>query len=139
MIGVNRDRERGCARAREWASQRLDGELSELERLLLRRHLTRCADCRVFVQSIEGAVAAIRAAPDEEPSRPLASAPDASRRRPARRRRQLVVAFALVAVSAAIGGVVGGLVSRGGEERPVITIVEVEPPPVTETGPTGNV
>ena len=28
--------ERGCCRAREWASLRLDGELSELERLLLR-------------------------------------------------------------------------------------------------------
>ncbi len=139
MIGVNRDKERGCARAQEWASERLDGELSELERLLLRRHLARCVECRMFVQSIEGAAAAIRAAPEEEPSRPLAPAPATPRRRPVRRRRQLAVVFALVAVSAAIGGVVGGLVSRGGEERPVVTIVEVEPPPVTETGPSGNV
>jgi|SRR5581483_6199104 len=43
-----------CDRAREYASRRLDGELGELERHLLRAHLSRCPECREF----EGAISA---------------------------------------------------------------------------------
>jgi len=35
-----------CDRTHEWASLRLDGELSPLEEELLERHLTACDDCR---------------------------------------------------------------------------------------------
>lgn len=35
-----------CVRARMWASQRIDGELSELEGALLEAHLEGCSDCR---------------------------------------------------------------------------------------------
>jgi predicted anti-sigma-YlaC factor YlaD len=139
MIGGIGDRERSCARAREWASQRVDGELSELERLLLRRHLGRCAECRAFAEAITATVEAIRSTPLEEPSRPLAPEPVTFRPRRTARRRRLAVAFVLVAVSATLGGLLGGLV--GGDERrqPVTTIVELPEVPSTETAPTGNV
>lgn len=61
-----------CRRGREWISLRLDGELSELERALLRAHLLRCAGCRTFAHDIEAATAALRAAPLERLSRPVA-------------------------------------------------------------------
>ena len=38
-----------CERAREWASLRLDGELSELERALLDAHTRNCAACAEYV------------------------------------------------------------------------------------------
>ena len=111
MIGAHRDRERGCGRAREWVSLRLDGELSELERLLLWRHLARCGECHAFAASIEATTRSIRETPQERPSRSLDPAP-----RPARphARRRLAVA-AIVVGAAAAGGVVGGLVGSGGD------------------------
>jgi predicted anti-sigma-YlaC factor YlaD len=138
MIGSPTDRGRSCARAREWASQRLDGELSELERLLLRRHLGRCAGCRAFAEGIESTARAIRSTPVEEPSRPLSPEPIPIRPRRRARRRRLAVAFALVVVSGTLGGLLGGLLGGGDGPRPVTTIVELPPPP-TETAPTGNV
>src|SRR6476469_1307277 len=54
-----------CARARFWASLRLDGELSELEGALLDAHLAQCADCGAFATSAEASTAALRdASPD---------------------------------------------------------------------------
>lgn len=133
--------DRGCARAREWASQRADQELSELERLLLRRHLGRCHECSAFAASIEAAAALMRASAHEEPERSLApELPTARPREGGRRRRQLAIAVALVAVSGAVGGVVGGLLRDGDEKQPVITIVEVDPGPTpAETQPAGDV
>ncbi|MFN8187928.1 MAG: zf-HC2 domain-containing protein [Gaiellales bacterium] len=138
MIGSPGDRERSCARAREWASQRLDGELSELERLLLRRHLGRCTDCRAFAEGIESSAQAIRSLPVEAPSRPLSPEPVPIRPRHRARRRRLAVAVALVVVSGTLGGLLGGLLGSGDSPRPVTTIVELPPPP-TATAPTGNV
>jgi len=37
-----------CERARQWASLRLDGELSELEDALLEQHLEGCSSCSAF-------------------------------------------------------------------------------------------
>ena len=42
-----------CDRAREWASLRLDGELSQLEGAMLASHVDRCAECRTVVAEIE--------------------------------------------------------------------------------------
>lgn len=138
MIGSEGDRDRGCARAREWCSQRLDGELSELERLLLRRHLGRCSDCRAFADRIVATTTALRSAPLEAPSRPLAPTPVSVGLRP-RARRRLALAFALVALFAALGGVLGTKLADEERARPVTTIVELPPPPLTETAPTGDV
>jgi predicted anti-sigma-YlaC factor YlaD len=56
-----------CERARLWSSLRVDGELSELESALLDSHLGRCDDCRTFARRVEGAAAALAAAPVETP------------------------------------------------------------------------
>ncbi|MDX6476048.1 MAG: putative zinc-finger, partial [Gaiellaceae bacterium] len=52
-----------CARARFWASLRLDGELSELEGALLDAHLARCDECRVVAEGFGAAAIALRTAP----------------------------------------------------------------------------
>jgi ferric-dicitrate binding protein FerR (iron transport regulator) len=57
-----------CVRACEWASLRLDSELSEIEELLLQAHLARCCDCRSFTESVIEATEALRATPLEEPT-----------------------------------------------------------------------
>jgi ferric-dicitrate binding protein FerR (iron transport regulator) len=137
MIGTHRDRERGCPRAREWVSLRLDGELSELERLLLWRHLARCGECHAFAESVEAVTRAMRETPQERPSRSLEPAP-----RPLRARSRRRLAFAAVVVgAAAAGGVIGGLVGSGGDsplptapgptEIADLPPAPTEPPPVT--------
>jgi ferric-dicitrate binding protein FerR (iron transport regulator) len=116
MIGTHRDRERGCGRAREWVSLRADGELSELERLLLRRHLSRCGDCRAFAGAVEVTTRAIRETPQERPSRSLGPVPA-----PARPRVRLRLAAVALAVGAATaGGVIGGFLGSG-SDSPVPT------------------
>jgi predicted anti-sigma-YlaC factor YlaD len=105
--------ERGCARAREWASLRLDGELSELERLFLRTHLARCPECREFAASLVAATGAIRETPQEAPGRSLF--PEPVRARPAVRRRvglrlRAVALAMLVPAAGGLGIVVGASV-----------------------------
>jgi predicted anti-sigma-YlaC factor YlaD len=51
-----------CERAREAASLRLDGELSQLETVLLERHLERCAGCAEFAASTAVLTRELRAA-----------------------------------------------------------------------------
>jgi len=60
-----------CERAREWASLRLDGELSELERALLDAHTRRCAACEHYVAEIDAITASIRSAELERLPRPV--------------------------------------------------------------------
>ena len=59
---------RRCDRAREYASLRLDGELSDFERALLDSHLDRCPSCRAFADDLVGVSDLLRAAPLERPS-----------------------------------------------------------------------
>jgi predicted anti-sigma-YlaC factor YlaD len=49
-----------CERAREWASLDLDGELSELERAMLRAHSRRCAACADYVLEVGAITQAVR-------------------------------------------------------------------------------
>src|SRR5262245_41573596 len=56
-----------CARACEWASLRLDDQLSEFEEVLLDAHLARCDDCRGFAASVSELTLALRCAPPEQP------------------------------------------------------------------------
>jgi hypothetical protein len=60
-----------CERARAWASLDLDGELGDLENILLEEHLHRCHPCAAFVESIRVVASAVRSAPLELPVRPL--------------------------------------------------------------------
>lgn len=54
-----------CARAREGASARLDGELGQLDEARLDAHLALCAECREFAAAISTAAERIRQTPLE--------------------------------------------------------------------------
>jgi predicted anti-sigma-YlaC factor YlaD len=87
-----------CARASEWVSLRLDGQLSEFEELLLEAHLDRCPDCKAFAANVAGLTNMLRATSLEQPSVTF----EAPRRTRAR-------AVGLRAVSAAAAVAVVGL------------------------------
>jgi predicted anti-sigma-YlaC factor YlaD len=53
-------RSNACDRAREYVSRRLDGDLSELEAVLLRAHLKRCLACRDFDAALVGHTTLLR-------------------------------------------------------------------------------
>jgi anti-sigma factor RsiW len=60
-----------CDRVRAQISQRLDGELSQLEARMLGSHLARCADCREYEADVARITADLRAAPLERLERPI--------------------------------------------------------------------
>jgi Putative zinc-finger len=84
-----------CERARQWASVGLDGELSSFERALLADHLGKCPECREFSADVAGLTAALRAAPYEQFEGITIG----------RMRRRARVAFAPVAVAAAVAAI----------------------------------
>jgi ferric-dicitrate binding protein FerR (iron transport regulator) len=96
-----------CDRAREWTSLSLDGELSEMERALLARHLAGCPSCREFDLVLREATERLRATPLERPARTF-EPPRRALPFPARRR----VALVAVAAAAALGSLVGALADR---------------------------
>jgi oligopeptide/dipeptide ABC transporter ATP-binding protein len=127
-----------CERAREWASQRADGELSELERLLLRRHTGRCSDCKAFAESVTTISTALRETEQLVPARRILVAVPP---REARRRPRLRVAFAvgLIALAAGLGAFAGLLATDGGPgEAPIVPDIAERPapPPVEQPVPT---
>jgi predicted anti-sigma-YlaC factor YlaD len=81
-----------CERAREWSSLRLDGELPQLQRAMLRKHLAACPGCTEFDSDVAAATAALRIAPMELLERPVAI--------PRRRRSALRIAPAFAAAAA---------------------------------------
>src|SRR3954451_17840385 len=93
-------------RARQSASLRVDGELSELEETLLDAHLGRCADCRAFAVDTVWIVDALRATPVERLEAPVPIVPA----RRSTRRMQIVAVAAtcvLVLLAAAAGSLLG--------------------------------
>lgn len=98
---MTRVTDRGCSRAQAWASLELDGELSQLEVVLLERHLERCAGCAVRVSDMRALAAALRSAPPEAPSAPVFVASSRSSRSGA--------LAAKVAIAAALALAAGGL------------------------------
>jgi anti-sigma factor RsiW len=61
-----------CERAAQWISLELDGELSDLERARLTRHLEHCASCRAWRAEVGGFTSLLRTAPLAELSSPVA-------------------------------------------------------------------
>jgi predicted anti-sigma-YlaC factor YlaD len=102
-----------CARARFWASLRIDGELSELEGALLDAHLGRCADCQAYEAGIAGATAALRNAPLVPVAPVVVEAPA----RPGR-----IVAGLLAATLVVLAAVVGGLVRENASPGAASTV-----------------
>ena len=102
-----------CERAREWASLRLDDELSVLEEEILERHLELCDACRWFEEGVRLSTARIRSTPLETPTRRVAVPARTGVVTQYRKRTALVAAAAL-----AIGALVGSLVERPGQPMP---------------------
>jgi predicted anti-sigma-YlaC factor YlaD len=109
---------RSCERAREWASLRLDGELSEFEQALLDAHLERCAPCADYARNVTDATTALRSAEASRLSVPIAL--------PLRRRalslRAVSAATAAAAVVAAVG--LGTLIGSLGGTHPAFQGVQ---------------
>jgi anti-sigma factor RsiW len=99
---------RRCDRAREYASLRLDGELSDFERALLDSHLDRCPSCRVFADDLVAVTDRLRTSPLEQPSIAVALP---RRRFVAPRRIQVGAAAAAVVSVVGIGSLFGMLQS----------------------------
>ena len=85
-----------CLQAREAASARLDGELSELETARLELHLRDCAECHAYAAEIATIALQLRAAPLEQPLSRIEL--------PQRRRLPVHAAVAAVALVAAVAG-----------------------------------
>ena len=87
-----------CMLARESASARLDGELSELESARLDAHLRGCADCRAYADEIGAVAVRLRAAALEQPGQQIVLP---RRRALSGARMQAAAAAAAVLVAAA--------------------------------------
>ena len=88
-----------CERVRGQVSVGLDGELSQLERVMIASHLERCTACRSFELEVSAFTRALREAPLEPMARSVVIH---RRRRPVRTRIQFAAAAA-VAVAALVG------------------------------------
>ena len=107
---------RRCDRAREYASLRLDGELSDFESALLDSHIERCPSCRAFADDLVGVTERLRTAPLEGPMIMVAL----PQRRFAALRTMQVSAAAAAAVSVVgIGALFGMLHSSATTPTPV--------------------
>jgi anti-sigma factor RsiW len=102
-----------CERAREWASLRLDDELSVLEEEILERHLDFCDACRRFEEGMRLSTARIRSTPLETPTRRVPVPTRTGVGTQYRKRTALVAAAAL-----AVGALVGSLVEWPGQPAP---------------------
>jgi predicted anti-sigma-YlaC factor YlaD len=87
-----------CARASEWVSLRLDGQLSEFEEVLLEAHLSRCPDCAAFAANVTGLTYVLRTTPLDQPAFTF-EAPRRARSRTALRAVSAAAAVAVVGLS----------------------------------------
>ena len=99
-----------CERAAQWISLDLDGELSELERVGLARHLEGCERCRATTADFGGFTEIIRTTPPVSRTTPVVVALPGRPGVRARRRS----AVALLACAAALAAVFTALPHMGG-------------------------
>jgi predicted anti-sigma-YlaC factor YlaD len=92
-----------CLRAREAASVRLDGELSELETARLTAHLRECVACSVYALELSAIAESLRSAELEQPQLDLTL----PRRRALPGLRVAAAAAAVIAVAAGSAYAVG--------------------------------
>jgi predicted anti-sigma-YlaC factor YlaD len=100
-VQVVRQLTKQCERARECASLRLDGELSEFEQALLTAHLVRCEPCRGFAAELDAVTARLRSAPLEPLEQPVVLP---ARRRISRRPAEIAAAAALMLTALGVAG-----------------------------------
>jgi ferric-dicitrate binding protein FerR (iron transport regulator) len=106
-----------CDCAREWASLRVDGELSPLEEELLERHLELCDECRTFEEDVRWATDVLRLTPQEQPARRLRIRA-APKPRVSARRVTAIAAAAALALGALLGAIVDGPSSTAPSQGP---------------------
>jgi predicted anti-sigma-YlaC factor YlaD len=99
---------RTCERSREWASLRLDSELSELEQALLDAHLARCESCAAYAGAIEATTERMRAAAPIRLGEPILL-PSRRRAFPLRALRAATATAAVVACAVGLGTLFGSL------------------------------
>ena len=92
-----------CSRGREWASLRLDGELSLLEEEFLERHLGTCDYCRQFEDDVRWATEVIRLTASERPTRRATVPARGAKRLSVRLQRTGIAAAAALALGALVG------------------------------------
>ena len=100
-VRVVRQLTKQCERARECASLRLDGELSEFEHALLVAHLARCEPCNQFAAELEAITNRLRNAPLEPLEQPVTLP---ARRRISRRPAEIAAAAALMLTALGVAG-----------------------------------
>ena len=108
-----RGNDRACERAQAWASLELDGEVSQLERVLLEAHLRRCAACADATAELRAVTEAVRGAPLELPTRPL-FVPSEPRARGGGLVLRLAAAATLATLAAGLGVLAGSIGGDGG-------------------------
>jgi predicted anti-sigma-YlaC factor YlaD len=127
-----------CSRAREAASARLDGELTELEGAHLDAHLLGCEECRRFLAEIRAVTRTLRAAALEAPAAPM-FAP--RRHRPIPGIRVAAAAAVLAVVtggSFALGQLIGAHGSGGGTATVATSVSSVKSPRQAELSGVGR-
>ena len=98
-----------CDRARELASRRLDGDLTEFDTGVLRTHLRECAECAEVTRAMERLTHRIRGSRLLEPAPARPAVVSAARPRRRSGHRVLATAAAIAATAAAAGA--GALVA----------------------------
>jgi predicted anti-sigma-YlaC factor YlaD len=109
---------------RAWISAELDGELSEFESTRLRAHLGGCDSCSAFKADAGTFAAALRGAPLEPLSRPIAVP---HRRRIALQPLRVPAVAALAVLMIALGGMFASLHSGailGGSSQPTAVALD---------------
>ena len=107
-----------CTRAREAASARLDGELSELELAQLDVHLAGCLDCNDYAALIAATTVRLRAAELVQPDEPILVPHLRRTLRFVPAAAAAAVVAAVAASSFALGGALG---SHSPQSRPSAT------------------
>jgi anti-sigma factor RsiW len=100
-VSVLRQLTKQCERARECASLRLDGELSEFEQALLDAHLARCEPCGAFAAELDAVTARLRTAPLVALEQPVTLP---ARRRVSLRRAEVAAAAAVILTTLGVAG-----------------------------------
>jgi predicted anti-sigma-YlaC factor YlaD len=114
-----------CARASEWVSLRLDGQLSEFEEVLLEAHLSRCPDCAAFAANLTGLTELLRTTPLDQPAFTFET-PRRTRSRTALRAVSAAAAVAVIGLSGLVSLQLSASRSRPGvtTDRKVIGLKE---------------
>lgn len=123
-----------CTRSREWASLRLDGELSMLERRMLDGHLDRCPDCSAFAEHVAAVSGLMRESALEAPAHTVDVSVFRRSRRVRATRTTLRSAAAAAAVACAVGAGIMLPVGEDDQISPGLLVVVADDAETTNEG-----